>query len=174
MKHHRSLAVGMSSAVCFALVALGSPFQVSSEAATEAKVTPSGDGIELEYAGEDGAKSVLTLPLHKAGAVRYFSAGVGLEERAAQYPPFPLKLIFVAGPKAYLSQVSVTITDAKGAVILEVSREQVTGPWLYVDLPAGAYTVAASRDGQDQVKGQVTVTKGGVKTLYLRWKENTP
>jgi len=174
MKHHRSLAVGMSSVVCFALVALGSPFQVSSEAATAAKVTPAGDGIELEYTSEDGTPSSVTIPLHKAGAVRYFSAGVGLEEREATYPPFPLKLIFVAGPKAYLSQVAVTITDAKGAVTLQIPGEQVTGPWLYVDLPAGAYTVAASRDGQDQVKGQVTVTKGGVKTLYLRWKENTP
>ncbi|MBI3809905.1 MAG: hypothetical protein HY284_05555, partial [Nitrospirae bacterium] len=159
MKCQRSLAVGISSMVCLALVALCSPLQMTSEAATEAKVTLSGDGIELEYTSEDGTTSSLTLPLHKAGAVRYFSAGVGLEEREATYPPFPLKLIFVAGPKAYLSQVAVTITDAKGAVMLEVPAEQVAGPWLYVDLPAGAYTVAASRDGQDQVKGRVTVTK---------------
>ena len=173
MKCHRSLAFGIVGVACLALVAPCSPLQMTSEASSEAKVTPSGDGIELEYAGEDGVKSVLTLPLHKAGAVRYFSAGVGVEERAAQYPPFPLKLVFVAGSKAYLSRVSVTITDAKGAVILEVSREQVTGPWLYVDLPSGTYTVTAMREGQAQVKGVVTVEKGGVKTLYLRWKNGT-
>lgn len=173
MKCHRSLAFGIVGVACLALVAPCSPLQMTSEASSEAKVTPSGDGIELEYADEDGVKSVLTLPLHKAGAVRYFSAGVGVEERAAQYPPFPLKLVFVAGSKAYLSRVSVTITDAKGAVILEVSREQVTGPWLYVDLPSGTYTVTAMREGQAQVKGEVTVEKGGVKTLYLRWKNGT-
>jgi hypothetical protein len=115
----------------------------------------------------------LTLPLHKAGAVRYFSAGIGAEERQVKYPPFPLKLIFVAGPKAYLSRVAVTIADKKGTVKLEVPAAQVTGPWLYVDLPAGAYTVTATREGQAQVKGEVTVEKGGVKTLYLRWKNGT-
>jgi hypothetical protein len=174
MKGHRTLTFMSGVVICLALVAPGSPLQRLSEAATEAKVTPSGDGIAVEYSDEDGAKSVLTLPLHKAGDVRYFSAGVGVEERAAQYPPFPLKLIFVAGPKAYLSRVAVTITDKKGTVKLEVPAEQVTGPWLYVDLPAGAYTVTASRNGQTHVKSQVTVTKGGAKTLYLRWKENRP
>lgn len=171
MKRSGGCTFVFSSLLC---LALAGPFEVSNAASTAAKVTPAGDGIAVEYSDEDGAKSVLTIPLHKAGAVRYFSTGIGLEERAAKYPPFPLKLIFVAGPKAYLSQVTVTITGAKGAVTLEVPREQVTGPWLYVDLPAGTYTVTASRDGQDQVKGQVTVDKGGVKTLYLRWKENTP
>ena len=47
------------------------------------------------------------------------------------------------------------------------------GPWLLVDLPAGTYTVTALRDGQDQIKGQVTAAKGGVKTLHLRWKNGT-
>lgn len=171
MRGYRSHALIFGSLLS---LALAGPFEVSNAASAAAKVTPSGDGIAVEYSDEDGAKSVLTLPLHKAGPVRYFSAGVGAEERTAQYPPFPLKLIFVAGPKAYLSQVSVMITDAKGAVTLEVPREQVTGPWLYVDLPADTYTVTATREGQAKVKGQVTVAKGGVKTLYLRWKENTP
>ena len=152
-------------------LALAGPFVAPGAASTDAKIAPSGDGIELEYAGEDGAKSVLTLPLHKAGTVRYFSAGVGAEERQVKYPPFPLKLIFVAGPKAFLSRVAVTIADKKGAIKLEVPAEQVTGPWLYVDLPAGAYAVTATREGQAQAKGEVTVEKGGVKTLYLRWKD---
>jgi len=171
MKRSGLFAFGFLSLLCFVLAC---SFAVPCAASTAVKVTPSGDGIELEYVGEDGTKGTTTIPLHKAGDVRYFSAGVGVEERAAKYPAFPLKLIFVAGPKAYLSQVAVTITDAKGAVQLQVPGEQVTGPWLYVDLPAGTYAVDASREGQAHVKGQVTVTKGGVKTLYLRWKENTP
>ncbi len=170
MKYYRVLVFGLPFAVS---LALAGPFVAPGAASTESKVTPAGDGIELEYAGEDGAKSVLTLPLHKAGAVRYFSAGVGAEERQVKYPPFPLKLIFVAGPKAYLSRVAVTIADKKGTVKLEVPAEQVTGPWLYVDLPSGTYTVTATREGQAQVKGEVAVEKGGVKTLYLRWKNGT-
>jgi hypothetical protein len=173
MTFKRSFTFVLGSVLCLTLVAHSGSFKSLSEAAPTAKVTPSGEGIELEFTEEDGTVSKETLTLYKAGAIRYFSAGMGLEERAAPYPPFPLKLIFVAEPKAYLSRVSVTITDAKGAVQLQVPAEQVTGPWLYVDLPAGTYNITASRDGQDQVKGQVSVEKGGVKTLYLRWKSRT-
>lgn len=173
MTFRRSFTFVLESVLCLTLVAHSGPFKSLSEAASTAKLTPSGEGIELEFTEEDGTVSQETLTLYKAGAIRYFSAGMGLEERAAQYPPFPLKLIFVAGAKAYVSKVSVTITDAKGAVQLQVPGEQVTGPWLYVDLPAGTYNVIASREGQGQVKGQVSVEKGGAKTLYLRWKEKS-
>lgn len=174
MRFQSSFAFILGSVLC---LALGNPcglFQSLSEAATTAKVTPSGDGIELEYAGEDGTIYTETILIHKTGGIRYFSTGTGLEEREVQYPKFPLKLVFVAGAKAYVSMVAVTIMDAKGAIQLQVPGEQVTGPWLYVDLPSGTYKVTASRDGQDQVKGQVTVGKGSVKTVYLRWKEETP
>ena len=174
MTFTRSVAFVLGSVLCLTFVVHLGPFQSLSEASPMAKLTPSGDGIELEYAGENGTIYTETIPVQKAGAIRYFSAGMGLEERAAQYPPFPLKLIFVAGAKAYMSKVSVTITDTKGAVQLQVPAEQVPGPWLYVDLPAGTYTVTASREGQDQVKGHVSIKNGGVKTMYLRWKEATP
>jgi hypothetical protein len=171
MKRFRLLVFGLPFVLS---LALAGSLETTSAASSTATVTSSGDGIELEYTAEDGTVSKETIPLHKSDSIRYFSTGMGLEERAATYPPFPLKLIFVAGARAYLSQVSVTIADAKGAVKLEVPGEQVTGPWLYVDLPAGTYTVTALREGGTQVKGQVTVTKGSVKNVYLRWKESTP
>ena len=42
----------------------------------------------------------LTFTLYKVNNVQYFSAGVGVEERNASYPPYPLKLIFVQGGRA--------------------------------------------------------------------------
>jgi len=142
-----------------------------SEAATAIRMTPSGDGIELEYVGENGLSAKDTIPIHRSGQIRYFSAGVGLEEREAKYPPFPLKLIFVAGPKAYASRVSVTIADATGAVRLQVPAEQVTGPWLFVDLPAGTYEISAMRGSQSPPKQRIEIVSGHTKTVYLRWKE---
>jgi hypothetical protein len=97
---------------------------------------------------------------------------VGLEERAAEYPPFPLKVVFTAGGKPYLSGVSVTIQSAKGGTVLTVPPDQVEGPWLFVDLPAGDYDVmAAHRDNKQGLKG-VKVEAGKQKIIHLRWTED--
>ncbi len=157
--------------ICLFLVTPYGPLQSVTEAATVSRVTPSGDGIELEYTDENGTTLKDTIPIHRAGTIRYFSAGMGLEERKAKYPPFPLKLIFVAGPRAYTSQVAVTIADTKGAVVLQVPREQVTGPWLFVDLPAGTYDITSDRSDHPSIKQRVEIAAGGGKTVYLRWKE---
>jgi hypothetical protein len=139
-------------------------------AAITAKLTPAEDGIELESTGEGGSAVKETIPVYHAGTIRYFSTGIGLEERSAQYPPFTLKVVFVTGPRAYLSHVSVTITDERGKTLLDIPGEKVTGPWLFVDLPPGTYTISGAGPGGARVHDRVTVTSGQVKTVYLRWK----
>ncbi|MBI3355503.1 MAG: carboxypeptidase regulatory-like domain-containing protein [Nitrospirae bacterium] len=136
-----------------------------------ARIGVSGEVLELSHQ-VDGRTVVDTLPLHRAGAIRYFSAGVGLEERAAEYPPFSLKVVFTAGGKPYLSGVSVTIQLAKGGAVLTVPQDQVEGPWLFVDLPAGDYDVTAThRDNKQGLKG-VKVEAGKQKIIHLRWAED--
>jgi hypothetical protein len=164
-------AFAFGTLIGWTLVAPHGPLQSVSEAATVARVTPSGEGIELEYTDENGTTIKDTIPIHRAGTIRYFSAGMGVVEREPTYPPFPLKLIFVAGPRAYTSRVAVTIADSKGAVVLDVPREQVTGPWLFVDLPAGTYDITADRSDHPPIKQRVEIAPGRVKTVYLRWKE---
>lgn len=139
--------------------------------ADAAKGIPSGDGIELEYTATDGTIAKTMLPIYHVGAAQYFSAGVGVEERSAQYPPYPLKLVFLAGPRAYITQVAVTITDTKGTVNLLVPGEHVTGPWLFVDLPPGTYDITAIRRDRSEIKQRVAVGAGGSRTVYFRWKE---
>ena len=139
-------------------------------AAPTAKLTPVGDGLELEVPGANGAMVKETIPVYHAGTIRYFSTGVGLEERSAHYPPFTLKVILVAGAKAYLSQVSVSIAESTGQVLLEMPGEKVTGPWLFVDFPPGSYEITATRN-QTKVKTRATITTGHIQTVYMRWKE---
>jgi hypothetical protein len=112
------------------------------------------------------------LPLHQAGGVRYFSAGVGLEERAAEYPPFSLKAVFTAGGKPFLARVDVTIQPAKGGSAIRIPHEQVDGPWLFVDLPSGTYDITASRAGRTQGLKGIKVEEGKQKTVHLRWAED--
>lgn len=154
-----------------ALGALGLFDSSLSHAATTAQITQGGNGIELEYVGEDGKRATEVLPLHTVGSTRYFSTGVGIEERTAQYPPFPLKLVFIAGAKAYVAQVAVTIKDTKGEMRVRIPGDQVRGPWLFVDLPAGTYDITAVRRDRAEIKQRVAVVPGRPKVAYFRWQE---
>jgi len=166
----RPFQLGLVLVLTFWCLIAADPF-AQTAAAPIAKGTPSGDGIELEYAASDGTTVKTIFPIYHEGAVEYFSAGIGVEERAAQYPPYRLKLIFVAGPKAYLARVAVTIKDTKDKVNLSVPGEQVAGPWLFVNLPAGTYDITASRGDQAGINQRVEVGASGSKTVYFRWKE---
>lgn len=141
------------------------------EAGTTARMLPSGDGIEVESQADGGTVKDI-IPVYREGGVRHFSAGIGLQEREAIYPPFALKLVFTAGGKPYLTGVPVTIRDVKGAIKATIPRDHVTGPWLFVDLPPGVYHVESTYAGQTQSLKRIQVEPGKTKTLYLRWPED--
>lgn len=139
---------------------------VLAEGSLVAKIGPSGEYLEFEQDGRSGPER---LPLYRTGGVRYFSAGVGLEERAASYPVFSLKLVFTAGGKPFLSGVAVTITPVRGGKPLVIPREQVEGPWLFVDLAPGLYDVSASHGNDLQRHKDVKVEAGKQRVIHLRW-----
>ena len=157
-------------ALAFAIMGITLAGLLSAPAGIAATATllPSGDAIELKGEGA-GASFKTTMPVHRSGGIRYFSAGVGLEERQAEYPPFSLKLILVAGPKAYLSKVGVTITNDSGTVRVDIPGDDVDGPWLFVDLPDGTYHIEAVSRGDQVEQGGVRVSGGKMRTVYLRW-----
>ena len=153
-----------------AIAIVGSVESYLAEAKTSAVLLPSGDGLELQFA--DGTtRDKTVIPLHHVGDIRYFSTGVGLEEREADYPAYPLKIVLVVGGKPFLARVAVTIADEREAVKLVIPKEEVTGPWLYVDLPPGTYHISGVWEGQTQTNKTVRVQKGVTNTIYLRWPE---
>ncbi len=135
-----------------------------------ARVGGSGEFLELEFQA-NGQAAKESLPLYRANGVRYFSAGVGIEERTAEYPPFSLKLVFTAGGKPFLAGVSVTIQSAKGGPSINIPRDHVNGPWLFVELPSGTYDLTAIHADRTQGLKGVRVEAGKMKTVHLRWQE---
>jgi hypothetical protein len=136
-----------------------------------ARIGESGEFLELSRQ-VDGRMVKDRLPLYRAEGGRYFSAGVGLEERMAEYPPFALKVVFTAGGNPYLSSVAVTIQSVKGETVLAIPQDQVEGPWLFVDLTPGIYNVTAThRDREQGLKG-VKVEGEKQKVIHLRWAED--
>jgi len=134
------------------------------------QIVESGEFLELEYQ-VNGQQYKGSLPLYQAEGVRYFSAGVGLEERSAEYPPFSLKLVFTAGGKPFLAGVAVTIQSAKGGPPINIPRDHVNGPWLFVDLPSGTYHITAIHADRTQGLKGVRLEAGKTKTVHLRWPE---
>ena len=99
------------------------------EAKPTGRVAPSGDAIVLEYRDIDGPYTD-RIPLYSSGDIRYFSAGVGIEERKVDYPNFALDVILAAG-SAYLSHVSVSIENSTRDVRVDIPQERVTVLWLF-------------------------------------------
>jgi hypothetical protein len=135
------------------------------------RIAPTGDALELEIPTEIGPQKD-SIPLYRKGTIRYFSTGIGQVERQAAYPPFSLKLVFTAGGKPFVTGVTVTLRDAKGETALSIPADHITGPWLFIDLPEGAYEVTASLGGQAQVMKSIKVSSGKVTTQHVRWSED--
>ena len=135
------------------------------------RIAPTGDAIELNIPTDIGVQKDV-IPLYHSGDIRYFSAGIGQVEREATYPPFSLKLIFTAGGKPFVTGVAVTLRNAKGAKVLTVPAEHITGPWLFIDLPEGTYGVMATLGGHVQEAKGVKVKPGKSLTQHVRWAED--
>lgn len=141
------------------------------ESAFIARIGQSGEFLEMI---DRDTRQIVSdaLPLYRAGNIRYFSAGVGVEERRAEYPPFSLKVVFTAGGKPYLTGVDVTIRSEKGEPVIAISRERIEGPWLFIELPSGRYDISAMYGDQKQELKGIEVVEGHQTTIHLRWKED--
>ncbi|GKS60251.1 hypothetical protein YTPLAS18_37780 [Nitrospira sp.] len=147
------------------------------EVSTTARLLPSGEGIELEYRSE-GETWTDVIPIYQGGqggetqgAIRYFSAGVGMAERQAKYPPFPLKIVLTAGTKPYAAHADVHIVEVGGDRTLSIPSDRVHGPWLFVDLPPGTYDITGNRGPSTATLRRVTISAGGEHVVYLRFPE---
>ncbi len=124
--------------------------------------------------GLGGSPTAYTIPIYQVGTLRYISTGVGIEERRATYPSFPLKVIFADRSGAYVTAVAVAILDREGQTILEFAQEDIVGPWLLVDLPRGSYTVKGTRAHVPPVTKQVQLHASTPQTIYLSFASQGP
>jgi len=118
-------------------------------------------------AGVCSADAELPVPVQKYESVRYYSAGVGIDERLQLPQLFPLRVIFRTDKGNLLCDAEVTIS-AKGTTVFR-GRAQ-NGPWLVVDLAPGTYDIQAVQDGKAQAAKGVRLTAGKKRTVFMTWK----
>lgn len=148
------------------LCSLALTIQPHTSAHAESSSDARGSILEVPSSTE-GAK--LKFTLYEAKDVQYFSAGVGIEERHAVFPSYPLKLIFVKGTRAYLANVTISIAKSDGTTLVDIPSEHVMGPWLFVNLPPGAYTITATDSNQRAIQRHVNIEGTKTRVVHFRW-----
>ncbi|HWR98819.1 MAG TPA: hypothetical protein VN317_10400 [Candidatus Methanoperedens sp.] len=113
------------------------------------------------------AGTELPVPVQQYESIRYYSGGVGSEERRDLPQLYPLKVVFRTDAGHLLCDADVTIA-AGGKTVFRGRAEN--GPWLVVDLPPGAYDVTAVQDGASRTAIGVRLAKGKQRTVVMTWK----
>lgn len=122
-----------------------------------------GAGLSVAYADMP--------PVQQQGNVQFVTGGVGLDESTsmkAAEKDYSLSMVFAKrrdGQNDYTADVPVTITDSKGATVLQTTTG---GPYLLVKLPPGTYKITATYDGKAMTR-QATVSKGSHDRLGFEW-----
>ncbi len=101
--------------------------------------------------------------------VSFMSGGVSKGERAemeAGSGDYNLKIVLATLEGSYLAKLPVSIQDEVGNQVLEL---KTNGPWLYVKLPDGRYTVQATYAGSQ--KKRAARVDEGLEIVMLHWKE---
>lgn len=117
------------------------------------------DGEVIDSVG--GGATEADLPVvQKSKDISYITGGIGAEEVAemdAQEPNFNVRVLLSSTHGEYMSEVAIRFLDKNNAEVLRVDN---VGPFFYVNLPAGAYTVeAASTSGAVEKKKIVALAK---------------
>lgn len=124
--------------------------------------------LEIPLQG-DTIPQTMAFPLYEQEGIRYFSAGVGKEERSLSYPPYSLKLIFVEGDRAFLTGVSLEIQKEDASTTISIPADEVQGPWMFIDAPKGNYSIKATSSSGKTIERMVKITGHASTVVHFRW-----
>ncbi len=103
--------------------------------------------------------------------LQFMTGGIGEEDVAImrrQAKQFTLNLLFSEGTSGrWVTDLNVNIYNEQDALVFRIVGSK---PMLYVNLPAGTYTILANNDGQ-KLRHQFTVEEGVSQRIILNWKD---
>ncbi|MCW8276182.1 carboxypeptidase regulatory-like domain-containing protein [Pseudomonas sp. PCH199] len=100
--------------------------------------------------------------------IAYLSGGIGEDESRAiqQTTGYNLHMTFSIGTEnKYIPDVDVVIQKAPRQTVLTLSQ---AGPLVYVQLPAGKYTIVATRNGEER-RDTADIGSGAARNLVFHW-----
>lgn len=124
--------------------------RIASTMLAAAFVLAQAGGAVAQTAAPQAASEIHTTgmpPTQQQGDISFVTGGVGHDEWTAMRQArrrWPLSLQFTGPDAGYLADVQVQIAKAGGATVLDTTSK---GPYLFVRLPQGRYTVTATYSG---------------------------
>ena len=99
------------------------------------------------------------------------TGGIGEEDAAimhANAKKFTLNLVFSEGTSGqFVTDVNVNIYNVQSETVFRIVGSK---PMLYVNLPAGTYTILANNNGQ-KLRHKFTVEENVNQRIILNWKD---
>lgn len=108
------------------------------------------------------------LKTRTAAGYPYITGGYSLDERKAMEragAPYNLRLSFARRSGVFASPVALLIGTNDGQHVESIA---VRAPWLYIQLPAGSYTVMARFKRQIVIVRDVQIREGVKNSYFLR------
>jgi hypothetical protein len=78
-------------------------------------------------------------------------------------------LIFVKGQRAFLANVTIEVLHHDRTNLISIPGEEVQGPWLFLNLPAGKYVVQAIDSGGTTIEKIINLAAKTTTTVHFRW-----
>jgi hypothetical protein len=101
--------------------------------------------------------------------VAYMMGGIGIGEREVMESwgqDYNLKLSFTEQSGVYLADVGVVVEDRNGNELINMTTN---GPWLYLRLPSGSYTVESTYNDEMKRIENLRVSDGSHAQRVVRW-----
>jgi hypothetical protein len=102
----------------------------------------------------------------------YMTGGIGEEDAGAMRAnakKYTLNLLFSEGTSGrWVTDVNVNIYNEQSESVFRIVGSK---PMLYVNLPAGTYTILANNNGQ-KLRHKLTVEDGVNQRIILNWKDS--
>lgn len=112
-----------------------------------------------------------TKTLSTKSGMQYMTGGIGEEEVAVMRrhaKQFTLNLLFSEGTSGRsVTDLNVNIYNEQDALVFRIIGSK---PMLYVNLPAGTYTILANNNGQ-KLRHKLTVEDNMNQRIILNWKD---
>lgn len=106
--------------------------------------------------------------------IQYLTGGIGHEEVIAMRPhakKFTLNLLFSEGEDGYsATAINVNIYNTQNELVFRLKDAK---PMLYINLPAGTYTILATNSGE-KLRHKLTIEANNNQKVILNWKEANP